>query len=206
MRHLVRDVAAFDDFVRLGEPGIGITEHMVIILLNVVRLVVVYQVSGRLHRLFRIEVSRQRLVLDFDQLHRVLSRLLIDGDDATNVVAHIPDFIHRQRRLVMPNRKDAVFIRRVGSDDHAHHALEQHRLPRIDLLDARVRQRCVQDLSNEHSRDRQVVGVLPRARSLPRGIDHRDPLPDHRELVPVLPVIAHLLCATSVSLCLCGGC
>ncbi len=114
-------------------------------------------------RLERVEHDRQRLVLDLDQVARVLGDVAVVGDHRRHcltVVAHLLDGDHvlddlpgaegRQRRR-MPGH--------VGACHDADHARQCLRLRRVDPEDARVRVRAAHDRGVRHVLELDVVDV-----------------------------------------------
>ncbi len=182
MRHFIRDIPRLSYIIGFYKTSLGIAEHVVIFLFNVVRLVFVDQVRLGLHRLFWIEPRRQQLVLHVDQLQRLLRRRLAHRCHARNVVADIPHLVDDQRVLIMSNRKYAVGSRRVLTGDDCHHAFNRERTPQIDLANAGMRIRRMQNLSHQHPRQAQIVCILSAARRFLRRIYQRDRLANDREL------------------------
>src|ERR1700688_1237244 len=90
--NFIGDEASFFYVVGFGETSVWISEDMVIILFDVVRLVVVNEIVFGFHRLFRIEVGWQQFVFDVNQLKRSFGRGFIYGGDASNVVANVAYF------------------------------------------------------------------------------------------------------------------
>ena len=152
---------------------------MVIILLDVVRTVLVNEVGLGLHRLFGIEVGGQRLVLDVDQLQRALGDFLADRRDASHVVADVANLFHRQRRLIVTNRQNAVLVRRICAGDNGDHAFQRLRARGINALDACMRIGRVQNLAHQHAGQAEVVSVLAGAGGFAGGVDHRDGFADN---------------------------
>jgi hypothetical protein len=72
VRHFIRDEPRLRYLIGFGKAFVGIAKNVVIILLQIARLGIVYQIRLRLHRLFRIEVRRQHFVLDVDEFQRLL--------------------------------------------------------------------------------------------------------------------------------------
>ena len=147
---------------------------MVIILLDIVRAVLVDEIGLRFHRLFRIEVRGQRLVFHVDQLERVLGNLFADGGNAGNVIADVADLLHRQRGLIVSNRKNAVGIRRVCAGHDGDHAVQRLGARGVNALDARVRIGRMQNLADQHAGKAEVVGVLAGAGGFAGGVHHGD--------------------------------
>ena len=147
---------------------------MVIVLLDIVRTILVDQVALRLHRLFRIEVRRQRLVLDLDQLQRLLRDFFGHGSHAGDVVADVTHLADRQRSLVVTDRKNSILIRSIFARNDRNHAIQGSRATGVDALDQRMWIRRMQNLANQHSGQAEVVGVLAAASGLAGGIHHGD--------------------------------
>ena len=114
-------------------------------------------------RLERVEHDGQRLVLDLDQVARVLGDVAVLGDhgrDRLAVVAHLLDRDH-----VLDDRAGAEGGQRrrvlghVGAGDDADHARQRLRLRGVDGDDARVRVRAAHD-----RRVRHVPGSLMSSR------------------------------------------
>ena len=72
MCDFIGEITAFEDAVCVPKSLLGITKNVVIILLDVVGFLRMDQIRSRLHRLFRIEVCRQRLVVNVNQFHCLL--------------------------------------------------------------------------------------------------------------------------------------
>ena len=125
VRDFVGDVARLRRQIGFGKTFIGIAENVVIILLDVVLFVLVDEVALGLHRLFRIEIRRQRLVLHVNQFQRLFGDALRNGAHASHVVAHVADLIHRQRGLIVANRQNAVLVGGVFAEHYAHYAFQR---------------------------------------------------------------------------------
>ncbi len=178
----MRDVARFGDVVGLRKALLRIAENVVIVLLDVVGPVLVNEVALRLHRLLGIEVRGQRLVFDVDQLERALGNLFADGRDAGDVIANVTDFSDGQCRLVVPDRKNAVRVRRVLTSDDRNDTFQRLRARCVDAYDARVRIGRMQNLADQHPRHAEVVSVLTCAGRLAGGVNHRDRFSDNRKV------------------------
>ncbi len=190
VRHFIRNEARLGHMIRFGKALVRIAERMVIILLQIARLVVVNQISLRLHRLFRIEISRQYFILDVDQFQRLLRNRLRNSDHARHVIPNVTHLVERQSVLIVSDRENSVRIRRVFSNDHGHNAINSFGAFRIDALDPSMRIRRMQNLANQHAGDAKVVRVLAAARSLLRRVDHRDGLADNGERTHCVFVIS----------------
>ena len=134
-----------------------------------------------LQRRARVAHDRQRLVLDIDQLQRVLGEIAALRRDRRDRLAdeahllrreavHAPLLRHRRRRLAPAHRVLACHDR-----DDARRALGRARVERCDL---RVRERAAQDRAVQHARERQVIDELrPSCHELP-VLDARHGLAD----------------------------
>ena len=111
----------------------------------------------------RVHDDRQRLVVDVDQLARVLGDVRVVGDDAGHLLALEAHLVGREHRLGVIGERGHP-----GEVPGRHHLAGQHQAdagqrPRpagVDRLDARVRQRAAQDLHVQHAREHHVVGVV----------------------------------------------
>ena len=183
MRNFVGDEAGFGYLVSFGKTYFRISEDVVIVLFQVVGLVVVDEVGLGFHRFFGIEIRGQELVVNVDQLERLIRRGLVDRGDTCNVVTNVTDFVERERVLVMPDGKNAVGIGRVLSDYNRDDAFQFLGAASVNALDAGVWIRRMQDSADEHPRQAEVVGVLAGTRRLAGGVDHSGRLADDREVV-----------------------
>ena len=66
VRDLIGNEPSFRHIVRFCKSLFRLAKNVVVILFDVVRLAIVDQVSLRPHRLFRIEVSGQNLIIHVD--------------------------------------------------------------------------------------------------------------------------------------------
>ena len=117
---------------------------------------------------------RQVLVVDDDQLGRVLRRLLRLGDhhgDRIADMAHLADREHRMRRLRhrravlvvdLPAARQAADIvgRHVRAGEHRHHARRLRRRRGVDAVDPRMRPVRAADERMELAGPVDVVGVV----------------------------------------------
>ena len=85
------------------------------------------------------------------QLNRTLSNGFCGCHHAGHVIAHVPHLFHRQSSLIMADRQDAVFIRRVRPGDHADYAFQLFSTKAVYLLDLRMGIRRMQDLAIQHA-------------------------------------------------------
>ncbi len=114
-------------------------------------------------RLERVEHDRQRLVLDLDQVARVLGDVAVLGDhgrDRLAVVAHLLDGDHvLDDRAGAEGGKRRRMLGDVGARDDADHAGQRLGLRRVDGDDARVRVRAAHDRRMRHVLELDVVEV-----------------------------------------------
>ena len=164
--------------IRLGESGIDVAA----LLRNGHQLIsrVGRQVAlrpdlrrVRLERRFRIEHEGERLVVDVDQLQRVLGRVSIDGCDRRHRIADEPYGVVEGVTAVLGDLLDfVVVLLPAGNPAGAPHDLavlvrddgfdagQRARLRRVDADDPRVRMRTAQHACVQHSRQPDVAGVL----------------------------------------------
>src|SRR6266550_7285499 len=118
MGHFISNESRFSNVIGFGEALLGIAKDVVIVFFDVVRLVVVDEIGFRFHRFFGIKVGGQYLVFDINQLECFLGSGLIQSGDASNVVAHVADFIYGERMLIMADGKNSVGVGGIcaGSD------------------------------------------------------------------------------------------
>src|SRR6185437_880081 len=138
MGHLVCEIPAFDNVRGLAKALLGIAKDVVIILLDVVRLLRVDDIGTRLHRLFGIKVCRQELVLDLDQLERLLCNRFRFGYYTRDVVAYIANLVHGQRGFIVSNGKNAVLVRGILSSHDSNDSIECKSASCINTLDKGV--------------------------------------------------------------------
>src|SRR5437588_5593738 len=171
----------FFDVIGFRESLLRIAEDMVVVLFGIVRLVVVNQIARGLHGFFGIEVGRQQLVFDVNQLECLFRGGFIPGGNTGDVVSDVADFVHGECVFVMADGKDAVGIRSVCADDDCYDSIQLLGLACVNTLDTRMRMRRVQNLADQHAREGQVIGVFASAGSLAGGVNHGDGLADYGE-------------------------
>ena len=161
------DDVALDDRVRLGERpvGRGLVARLPGRAREVValpRLVVADQRRVGIQRLARIHDRRQRLVLDVDQLERVVRGVLVGRDHERDLLALEADLVAGEHGLRVvgdrrhPGEAERLEILR-GDDGGDVRVCERPR--RVDRDDARVRERASQQRSVHHARELDVVEV-----------------------------------------------
>src|SRR5947207_10212441 len=171
----------FFDVIGFRESLLRIAEDMVVVLFGIVRLVVVNQIARGLHGFFGIEVGRQQLVFDVNQLECLFRGGFIFGGNTGDVVANVANFVHGECMLVVTDGKNAVGIRGVWADDDCDDSMQLLGTARIYALDSGMWMRRVQNLADQHARESQVVGVFASAGSLAGGVNHGDGLTDYGE-------------------------
>ena len=186
MRDLIRNKPRLRHLIGFGKTLIGIAEYVVIILLHIARLGVVDKVRLRLHRFFGIKIGRQRLVLDVDQFERFLGDRLGNSNHTNDVVADVAHLVESQRVLVVTHRKNAVGIGSILAHYDGNYALALFGAARVDALDACVRIMGMQNLTDQHARHAEIVGVLARPGGLRGSVDHRGRLADNGETTHIV--------------------
>ncbi len=163
----------------LGEDHVGglqallhVAEVVVVLLFDVVRLVLVDPVPRRLHGLFGVEPGRERLVVDLDPFQRLPGHLLGFGRHPGHVVAQVAHLVEGERRLVVPDGQDAVLVGEVAPGDHGVDTRQGLRPGGIDLPDARVGMRAMEDFPHQHPGQHQVVRVQGSPGHLVRPVHH----------------------------------
>ena len=129
-----------------------------------------------LERAPRVGDGVQRLVVDLHQVERVLGQVPALGDHHGHRLAHVADFLARERQLQALDRADAVTEARGDAADgaeilaghHGHHAGQRERRLRPDRAEARVGVRRAQDRGLQHAGQAEVGGVLAAPREEPR--------------------------------------
>ena len=159
-----------DDAVGLGERALGGVRVARLPVVDVVRGLALLVVTdqGRVlgERLLRARDRRERLVVDLDQLERVLRdvrRLGDHGRDLLALEAHLVRGEHSLRVAGERRHPGEVVRRERLAGDHRHDAGQLRRPRDVDRADARVRERAAQELHVEHPRQDDVVDVRPLA-------------------------------------------
>ena len=121
------------------------------------------------HRLVHAQHRRQRLVLDLDQVERVLGDVRVDGADRGHGVARVERLVGGEHVVADPLERSerlpevdhvAVDPREVRVRDDGLDAVQRERLRGVDAHDPRVRMRAAQDAPVEHARQAHVDAVL----------------------------------------------
>ncbi len=118
MGHLAADVTLAANHVRFRQCFIRITELMVVLLFDVMGFVIVNPVRLRLHRFQRIEVGRQQLVVNFNQLQRLPGHLFTDRRHPGYVVADVAHLVDNEDGLIVPDGQYAIPAGVVRSGNH----------------------------------------------------------------------------------------
>ena len=79
---------------------------MVIILFEIVRLVLVDEVSLGLHRLFGIEIGRQNFIVNVDEFERLFGDGLGRRHNARHIVTYVADSIESEWVFVVAHREE----------------------------------------------------------------------------------------------------
>ncbi len=176
------------------------------------RLVAIVPVEGEVARCFGVHLGgtgiqrlggvgdgREVLVLDLDQLGRVLGLDAVLGHDEGDVVAHIVDLVRAQDRVlgiralraVPVGHRDQAGDHRVqlGSGHHQQHAGCGLGRRGVQPRDLRVRGRRAQHVAVRLAREVDVVGVASLAGDEPLVLDPADRLSDPELAHAVLPCV-----------------
>ena len=170
--------------VRLGEIVLHGPELESPVLRDVVRAALRMQhgVPARGHRGLGVDHHRQVLVLDLDQVARVLGDVAVLGDHRRHRfadVAHPIDrhaVLHHRRARELRRRAGHLLRFRAGEDEV--HARERLRLRGVDALDAGVRPVAAQHRGVRHAGEHDVVDVLAVAGQQARVLDPLEVLAD----------------------------
>ena len=182
MRHFIGDEAGFSNLIGFRKTFFRFAKYVVIIFFDIVGLVIVNEIRLRLHRLFRIEVGREHLVVHLDQFQRSLRNCFRSRDHTCDVVANIADLVERKRILVMADRKNAVRFRRILPNSDRNHTIQFRGFTCVNGFDPGVRARGVQDLPHQHAGNTEIIGVFPGTGGLLGGIHHRGGLANDGKL------------------------
>ena len=160
----LEEVVALDDDLRVLQPGVHIAElelhHLgdVPVPPRLARLVDVRPRFGG-DRLVWVEVGRQLLVGDVDEVERGDRRVLVHRGHRRHPVADVAHPVDAEGILVRRPRDDAVGRGHVAPGHHRVDARGGLGPRRVDGDDARVRVRAAQDLGVQHAGEPDVVGV-----------------------------------------------
>ena len=144
-----------------GLPGLGSTPSRE-------DRIVVQHGRRRLHRLVDIGHVRQNLVVDLDQLQRLLGRAGIDRGDRGHGVAVIERLLARHAVVedVVHGRIAIGEVGQIGGGDHRLHAWKLLGLRRVDVPDLRVGVWAAQNAPDQLAGHVEVGAVAGAARHL----------------------------------------
>ena len=130
-----------------------------------------------LHGLERIDGGGQDVVLDLDQVQRLLGDGRLVGGDGGD---RMPDEHHAVdgEDGVGPRRGLALQLRDVGGGQDGPHAGQRARLARVDAHDARVRVGAAEELGVEQAAGLEIRDVLDLTGDLLGTVGARDGEPD----------------------------
>src|SRR5579862_2186540 len=90
----------------------------------------------------------------------------------------------------MANGQNAICLGSIFPDDNRDHAVELCSAGRVDAVNARMGIWRMQNFTDQHSRQAEIVSIFAGAGSLFRGVDHRGRLADDGESVIHLSSVA----------------
>ncbi len=186
--------AALHDEVRAREVILDRTEGVGMAMRDVARpaLRMQHRIAAGAQRGLRIDDHRQVLVLDLDQITRVLGNIAALGDDRRHRLADVPHAIHgdavlHHRRTRELRRRTGDLLRLLAGHDE-NHTGERFRFRGIDALDARVCPVAAQHRRMRHPGHDNIVDVLPVTGKQARVLDALQVLAD-----PVVRILRRLL-------------
>src|SRR6185369_1555403 len=162
VRNFIGDVARFVHDFGGSDRAVGITEDVVILLFNVVRLVGMNKFAGGEHRLLGIKVGGQDFVIDLDEFESTVGGFFVDSHNAGDVVADVANFTCGERGLIVPDGKNAVRGRTVVAGNDSNNSVQSLSLAAIDAKDASVRVGGMENPADEHTRNGEIVGITAR--------------------------------------------
>src|SRR6185312_3735347 len=118
MRDFAGNVTVLGNDVSFSKTFFRIAEDVVVFLFDVVWALRMNPVTLGFYGIFRIKPGGQRFIFDINQVERLLSEGLRDGDDAGNIIADVADFFHGESGFIMADGKNAVFVGRVGAGNN----------------------------------------------------------------------------------------
>ena len=134
------------EVVGLGEAGLDVPEVERHLLVHVAaRAVVVDAGVGPAERLVDRHDRRQHLVVDLDELQRLLRRLLVERGHRRHRVADEAHLVQGERVLVLAHRQDAEGDRELGPDERRRDTPVRGGPRHVDAPDSRVRVRRAQE-------------------------------------------------------------
>ncbi len=145
--------------VRLQRPGVAAVRPELL----------VDDRSAVRERGLRVDDRLERLVVDLDELGRVLGERAALGEDDGDAVACVPHLVRRERPVegllrVLGDEPDArqrrlPVVGEVGAAESGHDALGLERLGDVNALDARVGEGAADDHGPDHAGQVEVVDV-----------------------------------------------
>ena len=110
-----------------------------------------------------VKDRRQRLVIDLDQLQRILGGPMIRGRHRDDGIANVANSVHREDRLIAKRRTevriDPRHLRDIGTGEHRGDTGQRRGLGFVDAQNPRVRVRTSQHSNMEHSRHLDVADM-----------------------------------------------
>ena len=131
----------FANEIGFGESFVGLAQFRRDFLLNVTAVAVL--VNARLinhHSFFNRRDCLERLVHDFNQIHRVKSDVLIDCCDCRDRIADEAHLVEAECMSILANRKNAVGNRQVFTGDNGQDTWQGQRFRYIDIFNEGMRQ------------------------------------------------------------------
>jgi hypothetical protein len=98
------------------------------------------------------------------------------------MIANVPDLLHRQCGLIVTNRKNAVWIRRVRAGNYGDDAIQCLGSRSVNMLDSSMWIRRMENLADQRSGKAEIVRVLASTGGFAGGIHHGDRFPDYRKI------------------------
>ena len=173
--HRRRDQALIDQ--RLLNDYIGLTQRLIDRALiaacpfhdDVIGRILVKLRRARFGGFFGIDHHRQRLIIDFDQPHRILSNIAVLSDDHRHTRAsesHFVAFQHVRRVDVvldaarLPGTRQRRNTREILPREHTDHAGNSLRRVGIDRLDPRMSVRTAQNSRVGHAQQLNIINIF----------------------------------------------
>ena len=138
----------------------------------------------RAHRQFRIKNRGKLFVDNFDQPQGLFSRIRGVGRHCGHLIPHVSYLIGGQDKLVLEGgaHMNIFDLRRLLCRDNGLHPRDLLGFRGIDTEDFRMSMGAAEDLSDQHSRQRDVCRVPGRSRHFFQRIDSRKSFPHHGKL------------------------
>ena len=177
----------FANQIGFSEPFVHLAEFQRDFLVNVTAIPVL--VNARLinhHSFFNRRDCLERLVLDFNQIHRVKSDIFIDCCDRGDRIADEAHLVDAERMFILADRKNAVGNRQVFTGDNGQDTWQGQRFRYIDIFNQRMRQMTAQDLAVEHAWEKDIVRKFRLPGALRARVDLAKWLADYIERLSVV--------------------